>query len=436
MKGLYVDDIVLTASDSQAPVSSAGSLASYQTTASFSVPYAASDSGGSGLAYVELYYRFGATGAFTLFTTNANPSGHWAASPINFDSSVIAGDGTYQFYSRAVDLFGNYEGAPSTPDVSTIVDTVAPSTAQGIVGTLGSDGWYKSSVSITLVSSDITSGVASTLYRWDTGDWQTYSTSFSMALEGTYVLDFYSVDNAGNSEMQKSIAVNVDTLAPATSSSLTGTEGLNGWYVGESVTISLAVSDSSSGTSSIQCRIDNGAWQTYSDPMVIHKEGTSTIDYYASDVAGNVETQHSVSFDLDSSAPEVAIAYPVSNAKISKDSFVIEWNGTDHVSEIDHYEVQLDGGAWVNVGTATSYQINNLDDRWYSFSVKAVDHSGNNATSTVGFGIYTSIWSQNGPYNGIPLYALIASIIVAALLSYVLIQKRAKRTEPPPEKSP
>ncbi|MFH1579625.1 MAG: hypothetical protein ABIE25_05630 [Thermoplasmatota archaeon] len=510
-EGAYVDDIVITASDSQAPISSVGSLTSYQTTSSFSVPYTASDSGGSGLAYVELYYRFGASGAFTLFTTTANPSGHWAASPIYFDSSVIAGDGIYQFYSRAIDTFGNYEGAPSIPDASTTVDTAAPSTAQGLVGTLGSDGWYRSSVSISLVSSDITSGIASTLYQLDTGGWQTYSSSFSLSSEGTHVLDFYSMDNAGNSEMEKSVSIKIDTVAPATTSSLVGSEGANGWYIGNSVTVNLTSADSSSGISSTQYRVDNGNWQLYSTQFTITKQGTTTIDYYTSDVAGNVETQRSVSFNLDSVSPsltiispsnasfvagtvdmtwlcsdsnsiakrevkvdasdwqstnvnafsthvadgthtfqvrvtdlagnvalaettvvsdtvvpQVAISGPQMNDKINKNDVVVSWSGSDELSGIDHYEVQITGGQWVNVGNATSYQFTNLDDVWYSVTVKAVDKSGNTATSTVGFGIYTSIWSTNGPYQGIPLFALIGAIVAIIAVSLFLWYRKRK----------
>jgi len=435
-EGVYIDDIVVTVTDSQAPTSSVGSLSRFQTTSSFSIPYTASDLGGSGLAYVELYYRLGNSGAFTLYA-GGNSTGRWTSSPIVFGSSITGGDGTYQFYTIAVDTLGNQEAAPSIPDATTTVDTVPPSTTQDTAGTLGSDGWYTSSVLITLVSSDITSGVASTVYRIDQGDWQTYSTSISMASEGINVLHFYSVDNAGNLEAERGIEVYVDTLAPATSSTLTGTEGLNGWRVGESVTVSLAASDLSSGVSSIQYRIDNGTWQAYSVPLVIDKEGSSTVDYYASDVAGNVESQQSVSFKLDSTAPAIAITNPLPDTKISKNSITIEWNGADYVSDIDHYEVQIDGGNWIPMGTATSYELKGLEDKWYSVTVKAVDRSGNTATSTTSFGIYTSIWSQNGPYQGIPLYALIAVIIVTALLvGYVLMRRRRKQPELPSVKGP
>jgi hypothetical protein len=423
-EGVYIDDIVVTVTDSSIPVSSVSSLSSFQTTSSFPVPYTASDLGGSELAYVELYYRLGTNGAFTLYTTGTNPSGHWTASPIEFDSSAIAGDGTYQFYTIAVDTIGNQEAAPPSPDATTTVDTVAPSTRVDISGTPGLDGWYKSSVTVTLRFSDVTSGVASTVYLIDDGDWQTYSDSFSMSLEGVHILYFCSVDNAGNQEYEQFVCVKIDTVAPTTTAILSGDSGANGWYVGDSVGVELLSGDYASYVTSTEYRVNNGTWQTYSGKLAIDNEGLTVIDYFASDAAGNVESQKSVSFKLDSTEPTIAFTYPLPNSKISKDSVTIEWSGADYVSEIDHYEVQVDGGNWIPMGTATSYQLKGLQDKWHSVTVKAVDKSGNTATSTVGFGIYTSVWSQNGPYQGIPLFALIAAIIIGAVVATLLFRRK------------
>jgi hypothetical protein len=428
-EGVYVDNIVVTVTDSQNPVSSASALPPYQTSSSFSIPYTASDLGGSGLAYVELYYRTGTSGAFTLYTTTTSSSGHWTASPIEFDSSMTAGDGTYQFYTSAVDTLGNQETAPLSPDATTTVDTAQPSTTITLSGALGLDGRYTSPVSITLLSSDETSGVASTFYLIDSGDWQTYSGNFSISAEGAHIVYFHAFDNAGNGEYEQFVYVYIDIQAPTTIVQLFGTTGVNDWYVGDSVSVELLSGDYGSSVNSTKYRIDNGTWQTYSGSRIaIDKEGTTVIDYYAIDDAGNVESQQTVSFRLDSTAPAIAITYPLSNTKVSKDSVMIEWNGADYVSGIDHYEVQIDGGTWIPMGTATSYELKGLQDKWYSVTVRAFDKSGNNATSTTSFGIYTSVWSTNGPYGGAPLFAAIAVIVMAALASgFWLLKKRKPR---------
>jgi hypothetical protein len=191
------------------------------------------------------------------------------------------------------------------------------------------------------------------------------------------------------------------------------------------------------GVASTEVKIDALGWQTVSAnglPVEL-SDGPHVLQVRVTDVAGNAVVG-TVSFVADSSVPQVSITGPEMNSKISKDNVVVTWTGSDSVSGIDHYEVQVAGGQWVDVGNATSYQLTNLDDVWHSVNVKAVDRSGNTATSTVGFGIYTSIWSQNGPYHGIPLYALIVGIIIVALLGYILIQRRMKQPEPPSAKAP
>jgi hypothetical protein len=425
-EGVYIDDIVVTVTDSQAPISSVGAIwGEYQSTSSFSVPYTASDLGGSGLAYVELYYRLGTSGAFTLYTTTANPFGHWTSSPIAFDSSQANGDGAYQFYTVAVDTIGNREVAPATPDATTIVDTEYPLTLHDISGTLGLAGWYTSSVTITLNSTDDTSGVSVTIYRIDDGDWYYYTGSLSMP-QGIHTVFFYAIDNAGNTNLVQQLTVMVDSEAPETEPVLYGTMGSNGWYMGDSLNVWFTPVDYVSQIASTTYRIDNGTWQTFAGSFPIYKEGQTVIDYYSTDIAGNVESPESVSFKYDSSQPTIAITHPLSDSKISKDSVTIEWSGADYVSEIDHYEVRVDGGNWVPMGTATSYELRGLQDKWYGVTVKAVDKSGNNATTTVGFGIYTSIWSENGPYNAIPLYAVIVTIIAGVILSVLLYWRKRK----------
>jgi len=166
-------------------------------------------------------------------------------------------------------------------------------------------------------------------------------------------------------------------------------------------------------------------------------DGPHVVQVRVTDLAGNVVVK-SVSFSVDSGAPQVSITSPGVNAKLSKSDMTVTWTGTDSLSGIDHYEVQIGYGQWVNVGTATSYQFTNLDDAWHSVKVKAVDKSGNTATSTVGFGIYTSVWSTNGPYQGIPLFALIGGIVAIAALSLLLWHRKGKSSpqEPVSEDAP
>lgn len=75
------------------------------------VVFSGSDAGPSGLQGVNLYYRRN-SGSWTPY-----PGLH-AASPIAFDTSTTGGDGTYEFYTVAVDNAGNEETDPAAPDAA------------------------------------------------------------------------------------------------------------------------------------------------------------------------------------------------------------------------------------------------------------------------------------------------------------------------------
>jgi hypothetical protein len=103
--------------DTEKPDSDVVGLTQYQTSWTFDVPYTASDPGGSGVQYVELYYRIDSTGNYVKY------SGTFTSSPISFVATV---DGFYEFYTRATDNAGNVEDAPSTADAFTTIDTTMP----------------------------------------------------------------------------------------------------------------------------------------------------------------------------------------------------------------------------------------------------------------------------------------------------------------------
>ncbi|HEX9244831.1 MAG TPA: hypothetical protein VGA35_01600, partial [bacterium] len=93
-----------------------------------------------------------------------------------------------------------------------------------------------------------------------------------------------------------------DTLAPASTAALSGSSGVGNWYV-SSVGVTVSATDSQSGVATIQVRTDGGAWQLYTSPVTVAGDGTHAVDYYATDVAGNVESTHSVSVKIDTVSP-------------------------------------------------------------------------------------------------------------------------------------
>lgn len=78
----------------------------------------------------------------------------------------------------------------------------------------GSNGWYTSSVTVSIAVYDQLSGVAKTEYQVNNGAWITYTGSIPAFVEGTYKVGYRSIDQAGNVEQVKTIEFKIDQTAP------------------------------------------------------------------------------------------------------------------------------------------------------------------------------------------------------------------------------
>ena len=130
--------------------------------------------------------------------------------------------------------------------------------------------------------------VKTTYYRWQGSTyWSTYLTSFTTTLEGSRVLEYYSVDSIGNVEAIKQVTVKIDKVSPSTSISVSGS------------TVTLTAFDYRSGVSNIQYRVDGGVWTTYTRPFtVVSNSVARTVEYRATDIAGNTESTKSKTIGL------------------------------------------------------------------------------------------------------------------------------------------
>src|SRR6185437_10706736 len=95
----------------------------YSTSTSFSVSYTAADplkdGSASGLDKVELWAKTPG-GSYVKYATDSSPG---ASGSFSFTGTV---DGSYDFYTRAVDKAGNAESKSASADTSTLVDTQNP----------------------------------------------------------------------------------------------------------------------------------------------------------------------------------------------------------------------------------------------------------------------------------------------------------------------
>jgi hypothetical protein len=315
---------------------------------------------GSGVASIQIRRDGGAWGPYTAPMT-------------------VSGEGSHTVEYYATDAAGN--SAP-TKSRTFSIDTVAPVTGISIAGTPAPGGGYLSPVSITLSSSDVTSGVTAVQYRIDSGAWRSYTGPVPLAGNATHIFETFGSDAAGNREATRSQSLTLRGAAwspPLSSMSAAGTSGTNGWYVSQ-VTVTLHATSGSGGAPTISYAVDKGPWTTYGTPFRF-QEGRHALVHQASDSAGYYGPATSETIIVDWTAPTVA---PSSGNLVIRPDASLVWIGSDALSGIARYEVSVDGGAFRAIGTEPQ-----LAGPWtvgsHSIAVKAVDGAGNVGTKTIPF---------------------------------------------------
>ncbi len=330
------------------------------------------------------------------FTTADDLSGVQSsnpASPLHFTS-----EGASQTQDVTVTDNAGNSATYTSPIVS--IDFTNPSTAIMIPGISQTQEWFNSSVPVTLSSSDNLSGVAGTFYSVNGGSAQAYSGTFTLSGDGVYNIEFWSADVAGNTEAHQTRIVRIDSTAPVTQASASGTLGTNGWYR-SAVQVSLSAADNLSGVQGTFYRIDGGAAQSYGGAFSVSSLGEHTVEYWSVDNLGNTEATHTLAIKIDDGAPVVtASANPATASKRPQPVTVtISGSATDGVSGIgsasfnviDEYGVTQPSGA-VTVQANGSYsftlslpatrQGNDKDGHLYTIVVNATDQAGNSASAT------------------------------------------------------
>jgi hypothetical protein len=115
----------------------------------------------------------------------------------------------------------------------------------------GENGWYISNATFTLNASDDDSGVNITYYRVDGGIWYNYTEPFILVEDGEDILiEFYSIDNAGNQEEIKSSLVDIDKTKPEIVFyyEWTGGNPQDGWEI----TVTATANDDTSGMNRVE----------------------------------------------------------------------------------------------------------------------------------------------------------------------------------------
>ena len=174
------------------------------------------------------------------------------------------------------------------------IDVTPPVTIHNITGNIKGE-WYVEFPEVTLTATDTETGVVSTYYRYN-GSWETYSGPFNIAEQGNVTLEYYSVDNNGNTEEIKSVSLKVDAYPPVSTAITTGSHYQNDWYNSE-VSINISATDTS-GVSETWISIDDAPY-ILGTSHTFTEDGFHTLDYYSVDTLGHIELEKTEYVNID-----------------------------------------------------------------------------------------------------------------------------------------
>ncbi len=278
--------------DTSPPVSEMAPLPAYSTSRSIELSFNAQDNG-TGVRYVNVYW------------SNDGTTWNYLG---EFNSSVqftVPHDGRYYFRTQAVDMAGNVQDGYG--EASTVVDTVPPEVSAVLNGTVGSDGWYTSPVTVGFSASDLTSGVAGIYYRINGGALMTYTAPFTLSRDGIYNITYYAKDRAGNAAPVAGTVIKIDRTTPSLSIASPEPDSV---LTGNYTVVAVSSDDNING---VYLRVDNGPWYSFtgkgkfwsiSVDTAQYSDGEHILTVKSVDVAGNTAVK-SVEVRFDNNHPDV-----------------------------------------------------------------------------------------------------------------------------------
>lgn len=158
-------------------------------------------------------------------------------------------------------------------------------------------------------------------------------------------------------KVKEKVAPVISITAPSSSAKLTNNKPVTDADSGVNPSTIKLIIDSQTITTGIT-KTQSGKNYTCSyTPTTALSDGTHTIKVSASDYDGNVATQKSVTFTVDTVPPELSVSAPVDNLVTNQSSLVVKGTTNDVTSSPVTLTIKLNGGTeqTVEVGSDGSF---------------------------------------------------------------------------------
>lgn len=277
--------------------------------------------------------------------------------PVNTDQAETT------YFCTVVDRAGN-----STTNTAAIKrDATAPIVSSQVTGTPGSNGWYTTAVTIDWTTSDPTSGIQNEIGCVD---------RTVVDADGEVTSTCSAENGAGLTTAGSPVTVKVDSVAPVVAPNVTGTLGLNGWYVSD-VLVSWDYTEGGSGV------VD--ACSTHpvdSDTDADGDDFSCTVH----DAAGNTSNTANVTIRRDMTAPSVS---HVINGTLGNN----DW----YVSDVDVDFSYSDATSGLGVLDGCTPDPWATDTSAQTLTCTVHDNAGNSSSDSVTFKRDATVPGISGP---------------------------------------
>lgn len=312
------------------------------------------------------------------------------STPPTINNIAVNGSGSHTVYVWLKDAAGNVD--PANRETATLkLDAAAPAAPAGLA--VAPDGWTNiNKFSFTWTNPEDVNGIDGAYYRLDTPPTMpnggTYvagddiealnNLTFSSLTQGQHTLYVWLKDKLGNVDHgnRASVVFKYDSLPPNVGLNLNGTTGSGGWFRSP-VQVQVVLTDEHSGPAQAEYRVNSGSWMTGSS-FEVSAEGTHTISFRGTDVAGNRSSDQSQTIKIDSQAPEISLAASGTageNGWFKASPVNVTLTATDTVSGVAQYYYRI--GSSGPFLTGKQFQVSGEGE--HQIFYYATDWAGNGA---------------------------------------------------------
>jgi hypothetical protein len=262
-------------------------------------------------------------------------------------------------------------------------DYIPPTTTNSASGTLGENGWYTTNVVISLNATDNGYGVDYTNRRVNSGYWNRYTSPFGISTEGTNIVEFYSVDKAGNNESIKSVSIKIDRNSPTGQVSINN----NAQYTSSRIVTLTTSAQDGQGSGVAQMRFRNQGdnwsnWITYTTSSTSwtlqNGDGNKRVYAQFKDKAGNTspETYDEIILDTEPPTTSASLSGTFGENNWFTSSATISLQSTDNYS-VNYTNWRINNETWKPYTSSLSISAEGTN----IFEFYSVDKAGNEETT-------------------------------------------------------